>query len=206
MRKEVIHYQGNEITEDIIKQMRKISIKVYDQKTYNRLYDKMDNIREICYHHGTTPSQENVILGEDFFITYAIRKGIIEIFEWVALSNVDNKLIQTIEMLSELKKILLLSEGIKISTYLKHQTSYPFYELFQEKGYLEEIHDYPQLEYDIISSTRNIIKEIISKYGSLYNYLKSKSKEYSPLEEHIYHEIMFKVNDKFIKRYGKKVR
>lgn len=203
MRKEVTHYQGKEITEDIIKKMRSISIKVYEKEQYDHLYEKMDNIREICYYHGTNPSEENVILGEDFFITYAIRKSSIEIFEWVALKNVENKLIQTIEMFNQLKKILLQSEGIKISVYLRHITSYPFYELFQEKGYFEEIHDYPQIEYDKIPYTRNIIKEILRKYGSLYNYLKSNSKEYSPLEEYIYHEITFKINDKFIKKYKK---
>lgn len=206
MRREVKYYKGTEITEEIIKKMRKISIQVYDQKTYNSLYEGMDNIRAICYQHGTLPSNEFVILGQDFFITYAITEDVIEIFEWVALNKVENRFIQTIEMFNELKKILLSNKERKISTYLKHQTSYPFYELFQEKGYFKEIYDYPQIEYDILSSTRNIVKEIVAKYGSLYNYLKSKSNEYSPLEEHIYHEIMFEINDKFIKKYSKKVR
>lgn len=202
MRK-ITYYQGKEITEKVLNEINKIARERYDERTLEQREEGMSPLTNGYLWNNTSRQEENVILGEDWFITYADKKNEIEILEWVSLEKVSNKLEQTIEMFTEIKKILLLSKDRKISAYMKHLTSYPFYEKLLEKGYFEEIHNYPQIEHGIIEGSKEDIQEIVKKYGSLYEYLKSHNKEYQHLEQCIYHDTTFRITNKFIKRYQK---
>lgn len=204
MRKKVVHYQGKEITEEVIKTICIIAIKRYDESPHPLTHEGINNLSEMCQWHNTIPFEENVILGEDWYIIYANRLREIEILEWVSIGKVPNKLEQTIEMLNEFKKVLLLSENRKVSTHMHHLTSYPFYEKLLKAGYFEEIYNYPQIEHNIVPGSKEAIEEIVKKYGSLYEYLKSNNKEYQYLEQCIYHDINFKITTNFIKRYQKR--
>jgi len=202
MRK-INHYQGKEITKDIIDKINEIAKKRYDEKTMNERNEGISPLTNGYLWNNTRRSEENVILGVDWFITYADKKNQIEILEWVSLENISNKFEQTIEMFTAFRKILLLSKDRKIDAYMKHLTSYPFYKKLLQEEYFEEIYDYPQIEHGIIEGSKEDIKEIIKKYGSLSQYLKSNNNEYSHLEQCIYHDTTFKITNKFIKRYQK---
>lgn len=203
MRQEIKHYQGKEITKDIIIKLNQISIKKYNEGIYTTMYEQIDTLEELCLWHNTSINEENVILGEDFYIIYANRIRNIEILEWVALNTGKNKLTQTIEMFNELKKILLLSKDKRIKANMKHTTSYPFYQLLLSRNYFDEICDYPQIDFAELPNGKKTIKEILKKYKTLSNYLKSNTSEFLELENYISHEAEFKITDKFIKKYQK---
>lgn len=138
--REAKHYRGNEITLDVIDKLKEIAFKRCGEDICS--YDSLDS----CLYYDTNVHEENVILGIDWYITYADKEDEIEILEWVSLENIPKKFEQSIEMLNELKRILLLSKGRKVKAYMNHQTSYAFYQKLLENGYVYEICDSLQIE------------------------------------------------------------
>lgn len=203
MRKKVRYYVGEDISQNIIREINLISRRRYEEGLNILNHRGMDTLQEMCYRHNTQPHQENVILGEDWYIIYSIKESKIEILEWLSVKNVPNKIEQTVEMLNEIKKILLKNENTKIFAYMRHSTSYRFYQKFLSLGYFKELQDSLIFEKYLIPKGRKISKKIERKYGSLEEYLKGDYKEFISLENYIYHGVEFEITDKFTKRYCK---
>ena len=211
MREKVKYYTGYEITDDIIRKINLIELKrIKEGITYIKS-EPIKTLRDLCRIHGTFPKEENVILGQDWYIIYSRLyedSKEIEINEWVAINKVENKLIQTIEMLSAMKKILLDNKDITVYATMRHSTSYKFYQSLLAKKYFEELSNRPDIDDELPEEFELIKTELKNKYQSLEEYLQYSEKENQTnqsFDDFIHHYIIFKPTDKFIKRYKKKI-
>ena len=201
MRKEVKVYHNKEITDEIFQKLNYIS-----SSRDNYIYDNVSTLQELCENYQKDPNEIYVILGEDWYIIYELNRLYIEIIEWYSIEKVQDKFMQIMEMLQALKRILLLSDGQKIIADMKLNTSYKFYRLYQEKGYLKEIYSFYGAELPTISDEDKIIEKIEPKYRSIDEYLADQSREPQPeYEQYFYCEAFFVTTEKFKKRYMKKV-
>lgn len=205
MRRKVEYYSGHEITEEVLKKIHLIELKRLEEGITQFPLESINTLDELCQYYETTPSQENIILGEDWYINYnKIADYEMEINEWVAISAVSNKLGQTIEMYEALKKILLESEFRDIYIVSRHSTSYRLYQSLLRRGYIEEFDNTTDILENLPTELEQIKQKIIAEYGSLENYLKDENREkYEEfhLEDYIYHLIIFSITDKFVNKY-----
>ena len=205
MRKKVKHYQGKEITNEVIRKMNLIELKRQKEGLTTFTIENIDNLEELCNYHDTIPEQENIIIGEDWYLIYTTYKSELENQEWLAINNVKDKLIQTIEMLNSLKKVLLENKDKTIYSILRHSTSYKFYKLFLERNYLKEIESDFSIADEIPEDLLSII-ENRNQHIPLEEYLDTEEKEVlEDLPDFIFHNVEFKVTNQFIKKYQKKL-
>ena len=166
--------------------------------------ERIKSLNSLCKSHGTTPKNEHVILGEDWYIIYTdISDTEIEVKDWVAIHNVENKFSQTIEMFNALKHILLEHENSIIYSTLRHSTSYQFYKKLLNEGYIEEGFDIIDFD-DCNQELEEIKQKILSKYDSIDDYLSDEFREKyesSSVEDYIYHDVSFNITNSFKNRY-----
>lgn len=174
MGRDIRHYNGVEITCDVIDEVRRIIRCREDGELID--CEWITSLDDICDLHNSYPVNEHVILGDDWAIAYSIT-NVVEIGLWVASDVSNNKFMQTMEMLRTMKNILLQSYGYDICSCMRHSTSYRFYDSFVKRGYLVE-------KYDDVK---------VDGHG--------KIKNTSP--DLLFHDTVFSVTDKFVKRYKK---
>lgn len=209
MREEVKYYTGYEITDDIIRKINLIELKRMEEGITYIKSEPIKTLRDLCKIHGTFPKEENVIIGQDWYIIYSRLyedSSEIEINEWIAINQVENKLIQTIEMFSAMKKILLENKDIIVFATMRHSTSYKFYRSLLTRGYFEEILNRSVIDDELPEYLESIKEELKNKYETSENFLKNLDNENltdTRFEDIIHHLVMFKTTDKFIKRYKK---
>lgn len=203
MREPIKYYNGFEITDEIIKKINLIELKRIKENITNITSEKIETLKDLCYLHGTLPKEENIILGTDWYIIYTIydeTPNEVEINEWLAINNVENKLMQTIEMFEALKKLLLNSQVVYAT--MRHSTSYKFYELLLNKGYIEEISNIKELDDELPEHIEKQKNELKNKYKNLEEYLSNNTKK-QEIDDYIYHLIIFETTKLFTKRYQK---
>lgn len=204
MRKAIEYYKGYEINEEVIKRINSIEQIRINEGLTSITPEPISTLEDLCSIHDTYPEEENVILGEDWYIIYTKINYEIEINEWLAIGDVQNKLTQTIEMLNALKIVLLKSGNTKVYATMRHSTSYKFYQSLLSRGYLEEISDIANIEDNLPEDLEQIKNNLKRKYESLEEYLSNSNKENlenTDFDDFIYHFIIFKTTDKFRKRY-----
>ena len=204
MRKAIEYYKGYEINEEVIKRINSIEQIRINEGLTSITPEPISTLEDLCSIHDTYPEEENVILGEDWYIIYTKINYEIEINEWLAIGNVQNKLTQIIEMLNALKIVLLKSGNTKVYATMRHSTSYKFYRSLLSRGYLEEISDIANIEDNLPEDLEQIKNNLKRKYKSLEEYLSNSNKENlenTDFDDFIYHFIIFKTTDKFKKRY-----
>lgn len=206
MRRKVEYYNGKEITRAILKRTNLIDLKRIEEGITQLSLAEVKSLKELCKIHETIPQNEHLIIGEDWYIIYTDISDIeIEIKDWVAISNIENKFSQTMEMFNSLKKILLDHEHHDIYGSLRYSTSYQFYKKFLDRGYFEE--GFNIVDFDDNSPRLTEIKEtILSEYDSLDDYLSDKNRERyedDSAEDHIYYDVCFNITESFKKRYKK---
>ena len=81
MREKVKHYQGNEITSEVIRKMNLIELTRQREGLTTFSIENINNLLELCNYHDTDPEQENIIIGEDWYLMYTIYNGELEIQE-----------------------------------------------------------------------------------------------------------------------------
>lgn len=209
MREAVKHYTGYEITDEIIRKINLIELKrIKEGITYIKS-EPIKTLRDLCKIHGTFPKEENVIIGQDWYIIYSRLyedASEIEINEWVAINKVENKLMQTIEMLSAMKKILLENKDITVFATMRHSTSYKFYKSLLTRGYFKELSNRADIDDELPEYLEPIKTELKNKYETPEVFLQNLDNENlqdTRFEDIIHHLIIFKPTDKFIKRYKK---
>ena len=209
LREEVKYYTGYQITDDIIRKINLIELKrIKEGITYIKS-EPIKTLRDLCRIHGTFPSEENIIIGQDWYIIYSRLykdSSEIEINEWVAIDQVENKLMQTIEMFSAMKRILLENKDITVFATMRHSTSYKFYRSLLTRGYFKEISNRADIDDELPEYLESIKTELKNKYETPEDFLKNIDKENledTHFEDIIHHLVIFKTTDKFIKRYKK---
>lgn len=204
MRKAIEYYKGYEINEEVIKRINSIEQIRINEGLTSITPEPISTLEDLCAIHDTLPEEENIILGQDWYIIYTKINYEIEINEWLAIGDVQNKLTQTIEMLNALKIVLLKSGNTKVYATMRHSTSYKFYRSLLSRGYLEEISDIANIEDNLPEDLEQIKNNLKRKYESLEEYLSNSNKENlenTDFDDFIYHFIIFKTTDKFRKRY-----
>ena len=197
-------YQGTEVTEDIINKIKSICAQRYSPLVYREYFENLTTMQDLCEMHDTNPEEEIILLGEDWFITYAQKYVELEVLEWVALDNVENKMAQIQEMLKALKYILYLSRTTCLAAYLRHDTSYKFYQLGIKKGIIKPAIDEPFVDYYHPEEMDLIVDEVGAKYKDLETFLASPEKDaYPEYEQYILHRVVFTPTPKYIKQYKK---
>ena len=166
------------------------------------MYENINTVEELCEIYGKKINEIYFVLGEDWYIIYSKNKINLEILEWYSIETVKDKFCQTMEMFKALKEILLLSKCRRIIADMKLSTSYKFYRLYLEKGYLKELYSYFGAELPTISDEDKIMERITPKYQTLEEYLADPSREpYPEYEPYFYCEAFFTITEKFKKRY-----
>lgn len=197
-------FQGTEVTADIINKIKSICAQRYSPLIYREYFEDLTTIQDLCEMHDTTPEKEIILLGEDWFITYAQQPIELEVLEWVALDNVENKMAQIQEMLKALKYILYLSRTTCLAAYLRHDTSYKFYQLGIKKGIIKPAIDEPFVDYYHPEEMDLIVDEVGAKYKNLETFFASpECNSYPEYEQYILHRVVFTPTPKYIKQYKK---
>lgn len=197
-------YHGTEVTEDIIQKIKYICKIRYDNLTYQEYFSEIQNIDDLCELHDTVPSEETIVMGEDWFITYADKGYQIEVLEWVALNDVEEKTIQIREMLKILKDILYQARKTCVSAFLRHDTSYKFYKLGIKKGFIKPGIDSIFIDCYHPTEMDEIINELLEKYQTLDNFFNSEQKDnYPQYEQYVLHNVAFTITEDFVKKYEK---
>jgi len=203
MREKVKHYQGTEITPEVIRKMNLIELLRQREGLTTFTIENIDNLEELCNYHDTKEEQENIILGQDWYLMYTTYNDELEIQEWISINNVKDKLVQTMEMFKWIKKILLENKDKTIYSTLRHSTSYNFYKLFLEKGYIDEIYKSIDIADDIPKDLLSLIEN--RDNSSLEEYLDIEKEEIlNDLPDFIFHNVEFLVTDKFIEKHNKR--
>lgn len=207
LRTKVEYYTGYEITDDIIKKINLIIRKRIQEGLTYMSTNNITTLKDLCRLHGIFPNELNVALGQDWYIIYVkYNSEQIGIIEWVAIGNVENKLIQTMEMFKSMKKILLENRNAEILATMRRSTSYKFYQSFLTRGYFEEISESSDIDEELPSELKIIKSNLQNKYSSLEEYLQNSDKEYltnTSFEDFINYFVTFKITDKFTRRYTK---
>ena len=206
MRREIEYYNGKRITKEILKRVNLIELKSIQEGITVFEMDNIKTIHELSFSHKTKPKNEHLILGEDWYISYIIKSNNeIEINDWISITKVTNKFEQTMEMFNAIKQILVTHSNNNIRAMLRHSTSYPFYKIFLDEGYLEELIDNIDFD-DYLPMLEEIYEKILEQYDSIEEYLSDPNREKfekEHIEDFIYHEVIFQVSQKFKNRYKK---
>lgn len=201
MEREVKHYLGSEIDMEVISKLFAISaIRGFKVEGVNP-YEEIESIDDLGIILNSDINNIHVILGTDWFITYLNNKNEIEILEWASIKKETGIFRQTLEMLKYMISILLESKNHQIKAVMRHSTSYKFYKLLKENGYIEETYDNLGLEDTIPLSVIEDTEIPLSKLKNLTEFLETyPNTEYS---EYIHHDLKFSLTPKFYARYNK---
>lgn len=144
IRNKPIEYNGNEINLDIVNKYREICCSRYDSAIYEKYFKNLKSVDDFYNLYGPLVNSKedlHLLLGEDWFILYIESTIYIEVLEWVAVNNVDNKLVQIKEMLTAIRNMLLTKVDNTdvqkiIMADLRHDSSYKLYQKALDKGYI----------------------------------------------------------------------
>lgn len=200
MRKEVKHYQGLEINIEVIAKLFAICAARNFRVEGLIPYEEIDSIEEFCQCYNCEPQNVHVILGGDWFITYIDWEDSLEIMEWVSLECPKDKFRQSLEMLKYMIDILLQSKYRLIDAVMRHSSSYKFYELLKEHGYIQELSSSIAMEDTIPDDIYQELKSNLKQKGNLEAYLQDETRP-QEYDEYFYHDLAFSLTDKFFKRY-----
>lgn len=202
MRKEVKHYQGIAITREVINEMFHICANRNFKVEGTIPYEDISSIDDITHWYECEPDEMNVIIGQDWFITYIDNGGILEIVEWVSRDDIPDKFRQSLEMKKYIIKLLIDSKEKCIEAVMRHSTSYRFYEALKKHGYIDELYNMPGMDQYIPFDIQLELDRQIEKNVNIKGYLanEARNKEY---DEYFHHEIEFYLTDKFFDKYSK---
>lgn len=197
MEREVNVYKGKEIDNDKIALIKKIAATRYAAPIYDSRYWSLEDVRNLAFIHDIDVQDEILVLGNDWFLCYCIKDNIVEFLEWIAIDDDSNKLKQTGEMLHFLKNLLLENEDKRFFADMRHDTSYQFYLLMKEKGYINEVFHDVSIDY-----CGGFAPEELKYLDNIESYLESPASEMqSEYLKYICHYSEFLVTEKFTTFY-----
>ncbi len=189
------YFNGEEITDDVILKMNSITERSRRPQDVIYFDECLEGVENLTACRGTFPEQENIVLGEDWFIGYVDWYDSIEFTMWYGVDKADNKVVQTAEMLSALRSVLSSYPDRKFTGYLKHFTSYPIYKKYEEHGYIKT-----REHTEFIDCGAPVDMDMRFKKEQ-----KCKNADFSlEVGDWVLHGVEFEVTDKFQKRYCKK--
>lgn len=199
MTNSIKHYQGNEITDEVISKIRCLAKNRYSAQVYTNNFS-YDTPSSYADKHGTNLEDESVILGPDWAICYHMVRRVLIISDWISEDNKSRVINQSLEMYISLRNVLVSTEAKRINAYLRHDTSYPFYKLLLEKDYIDTYEDIPTI--DMCSDEQSILINNIIEENPTFEETLERGKIPKEYEQFIFHEVTFEPTEKFQKKYG----
>ncbi len=200
MKREVKHYHGEEIDLDIFTKLFGISAQRNFRVEGLIPYSDINTLEDVEDFYGCCIDAFHIILGEDWYITYLDYYDSIEILEWCSVDNKKDIYRQTLEMMKYMISIFIEAKDKKILTIMRHTTSYKFYELLKSRGYIEEQYDSPGLDSILPLDIFDIIDKLIDQNINIKGYLLNENRP-TKYDKYFYHELIFRLNDSFFKKY-----
>lgn len=216
MKKTVKIYRGSQISKQVLDRIKEIVLaSSYSKYVYERYYQEFSNISEIAADSESQVCDNVVVIGEDWFFHYVDTKEDIHFVEWVAVEsfNKERKVVQTIEMLHYLKRVLISNYYKDFYAAIRHDTAYQIYLKMIEKDYFISLFDVVEID-AIYSKLKEIILEyrlhkIYKRYahGNIndINIAIDNDKVLSPeYLNAVLHFVQFSTSQKFKNKYCKK--
>lgn len=201
MKRTINIYPRKEITSEKIAKIKEIATNKYPQAIYQEYFDYLTNEKDILNECGPDTF---LVLGEDWFLLYEETEDEVTFMEWIAQDQPENKMQQTIEMLTTFKQILLQNYEKEFIALMRHDTSYQFYQQMLKKEYCYQ--EYHQCSIDIAHPEE--MEEILSETPTIPEVISLLENNDSKLPKqyltYIVHKIIFNVSEKFINKYEKK--
>lgn len=202
-RRSVEYYNNFTVTDEVIARIKNIALLRNDDfDTSGVTRNILGSIESVCFG-GYDSELVNIILGEDWFLIYVSDQDEIIIEAWVSNDSRGEVFIQSMEMYTEFKNVLLANENKLFNSYMKKTTSYNFFKKMLEKGFLEVFSE----ETDLASYTPfSVIEPLLMKYGSVPEFirLKEDNVDVEPeVDKYLFCDVEFGVTDKFVKKYKK---
>lgn len=192
MAREILEYSGW-LSYRNIKRMQEIAKSqnhpfYYDR--YYRFYFPVGQlIRKVFFLEDY---QQELILGEDWYIFYLKDFDQIQILDWAAEAN-DQVFVRTLEMMRAFQKIFIDNKTNLGAARMRQSTSYLFYKAAERFHFVKTLDESLKFDYHTPSS---ILKEIY-KYNSVAEFLACADQKI--IEEasfFLFHEIEFKMMEK----------
>lgn len=203
-------YNGKEIDKEKINKIKQIAADSYAIPIYESSYHNINNIDQLAILHDVYVEDEILILGEDWFLCYYVSENEVAFLEWVAISNVSSKFVQSIEMMNVFNSILFKHKNKRFIAEMRHDTSYQIYSKMLQRGYFEEenhtldIYNCDGLEPIAIKILEYSCKNLEYDDSHIKEFLKStETLKHPEYLNYILHCISFQVTDAFSKRYAK---
>lgn len=197
-------FQGKEITEAKINKIKQILFsRMSSYKFYKSSWQSIETVEEMAADDEIKLEDEYLILGKDWFLCYTFDNNYFYFLEWGAIDNKSEKFIQSIEMLNNLKKLILEHRNKQFIADMRHNTSFQFYSKMKDNGYFKEI------AHTIYSEPCNFVtkmklKYLEERYGSLEKLLDNDNiSKYSKCLSDIWHYIIFETTSVFAKTASK---
>ncbi len=186
-------YKGIEINKDIINKIMFIAKNRYDERIFKEYYGDVKNCIDLADVHGVDASEENIILGSDWFLAYADFADTISILEWVSIQSERNSVIRSMEMKKHLLSFFKENGDKMFEATMRHDTSYQFYKSLSKYGIFEEFFHDVILDVSVPEELTTLIND---KYdGDLNKYLVSSDFEkYPEYHKFIMHSLIFTCN------------
>ncbi len=196
--REVRKYSGSEITTDVLRKMWAIVQRSQfpsDYPEFSDLENDFDMINDQCIEEDS-----HVILGEDWFINYddsERKSGKISLDLWYRDEHSKSVFQQTMEAMKTFKSVLSNYSRCIFKARLRHTTSYAFYDMLANRGYVERISD----KLSTFPYTPAKIEAEIEKKRKIYECRGHDPKEDDPkIGQWILHEVRFFPTQKVFKK------
>lgn len=196
--------KGSEITKEKIVRLKKIAKRRYSKYVYESTFWDVKTVDDLAEVHGIDIDNEILILGSDWFLCYWFSEDTVEFLEWVSLDIPGTKVRQSLEMMKELKNILLENKDKRFVASMRHNGSYPFYLTMLKRGFFEE-----QSHIVDIDTCNGLapkkLRNLDRNYLDLKEYLESDDANRNPeLLTYVMHDLIFNVSDTFVEQYKKR--
>ena len=199
-------YKGNEISENLIQELKNIAQKKYSKDIYEEYFWGIKTIKDLCNLHSTKMNEEILVLGTDWFLCYKDSKFEIQFLEWVSLDN-SNKIKQTIEMMEFFKHMIINNKDKFFYASMRHDTSYKIYLILKHKGYFKQYKNEVIIDFVTPYQIQKIIERYKDQYESLDEFLaNNETNIYDEYLKYFLHNVEFSITEKFIDKFGKKLK
>lgn len=197
--RQIKRYKGNQITTAIIDIFREYAKSRFEPEVYEEYFSYITSIQEYAEVHGVDIADEHIIIGEDWLFSYHIAGKEMILSDWISKADTTDKFAQSLEMYKTIKNVVLNSETEFFSASLRHSTSYPFYQMFKEKGIIDEFMD--ALSVNLCSDeTYEQIANKVSRYDATLEELLETGKFTEQEKDYIYHDVTFELSPQYQKK------
>lgn len=197
--REIKYYKGKQITKDIMAIFLDFAKERFTPEVFEDYFSHLTDIEQYAQAHEVDVEDEHMILGTDWIFCYHIAGKEMVLSDWISREASSDKFAQSLEMYKVIKSVLVNSNAELFSAYLRHSTSYPFYQSFIRRGIIEEFMDTPFIDicsdetYAKIASKFDIYDESLAE-------MLEKGRISEEEKDYIYHDVTFEIGKKYQKK------